>query len=149
VLATACGVNKSETATFASLLGLREQRKNDETDFVPLAGSKPRLGENDIWLGDEASMMHPKLLGYIEQAADFWTKVIFIGDSAQLSPVKFGRVSPALLVTPRFELTKVMRYDGAVLVASTPSLKWPLIATGKTIPMPFSSSPGPMPRLPS
>ena len=119
VLATACGVNKSETATFASLLGLREQRKNDETDFVHLAGSKPRLSENDIWLGDEASMMHPKLLGYIENAADFWTKIIFIGDSAQLSPVKFGKVSHALLVTPRFELTKVMRHDGAVLEAAT------------------------------
>lgn len=119
VLATACGVNKSETATFASLLGLREQRKKDETDFVPVPGAKARLDENDIWLADEASMMHPKLLGYIEKAADFWTKIIFIGDQAQLSPVKFGRVSPALCCTPRFDLTKVQRHDGAVLDAAT------------------------------
>ncbi|UPM50137.1 AAA family ATPase [Synechococcus sp. A10-1-5-1] len=119
VLAKACGVAKSETATFASLLGLREQKKKDEVDFVPQYGSKPRLDENDIWLADEASMMHPKLLGYIEDAADFWTKIVFIGDQAQLAPVKFGRVSPALRCTPRFDLTKVMRHDGAVLDAAT------------------------------
>lgn len=119
VLARACGVAKSETATFASLLGLRELKKKDEVDFVPQYGSKPRLDENDIWLADEASMMHPKLLGYIEEAADFWTKIVFIGDQAQLAPVKFGRVSPALRCTPRFDLTKVMRHDGAVLDAGT------------------------------
>ncbi len=119
VLATACGVNKADTATFASLLGLREQKTKDEVDFVPQFGSKPRLDENDIWLADEASMMHPKLLKLIEDAADFWTKIVFIGDEAQLSPVKFGRVSPALRCTPRFDLTKVMRHDGAVLDAAT------------------------------
>ena len=119
VLATACGVTKAETATFASLLGLREKKTKDEVDFVPQYGSKPRLDENDIWLADEASMMHPKLLGYIEDAADFWTKIIFIGDQAQLAPVKFGRISPALRCTPRFDLSKVMRHDGAVLDAAT------------------------------
>jgi len=80
VLADACKVNKTETATFASLLGLREKKTKDEVDFVPQPGSKPRLDENDIWLADEASMMHPKLLKYIEEAADFWTKIIFIKD---------------------------------------------------------------------
>lgn len=119
VLANACGVSKSETATFASLLGLREQKKRDEVDFVPVPGAKARLDENSVWLADEASMMHPKLLGYIEDAADFWTKIIFIGDQAQLSPVKFGQVSPALLCKPRFDLTKVMRHGGAVLDAAT------------------------------
>ena len=33
--------------------------------------------------------------------------------------MKFGRVSPALRCTPRFELTKVQRHDGAVLDAAT------------------------------
>ena len=41
VLATACGVDKSETVTFASLLGLREKKLKDEIDFVPAPGSKP------------------------------------------------------------------------------------------------------------
>ena len=119
VLAEACGVEKSETSTFASLLGLREKKTKDEVDFVPMPGSKPRLDQADVWLADEASMMHPKLLGYIEKAADFWTRIVFIGDQAQLSPVKYGRVSPALRCTPHFALTKVMRHDGAVLDAAT------------------------------
>ena len=50
VLADACNVNKTETATFASLLGLREKKQKDEVDFVPQPGSNPRLDENDIWL---------------------------------------------------------------------------------------------------
>ncbi|WP_231884240.1 AAA family ATPase [Synechococcus sp. MIT S9504] len=136
VLADACKVNKSETATFASLLGLREKKTKDEVDFVPQPGSKPRLDENDIWLADEASMMHPKLLKYIEEAADFWTKIIFIGDQAQLSPVKFGRVSPALRCTPRFDLTKVMRHDGAVLDAATAIRQ----TTGSKWRIPFTKS---------
>ena len=136
VLADACNVNKTETATFASLLGLREKKTKDEVDFVPQPGSKPRLDENDIWLADEASMMHPKLLKYIEEAADFWTKIIFIGDQAQLAPVKFGRVSPALRCTPRFDLTKVMRHDGAVLDAATAIRE----TTGSKWRIPFTKS---------
>ena len=77
VLAKACGVDKADTATFASLLGLREVTKKDERDFIPMPGSKPRLSENDVWLADEASMMHPKLLGYIENATDFWNRIVF------------------------------------------------------------------------
>ena len=119
VLARACGVDKGDTATFARLLGLREKKTKDQVDFVPAFGSKPRLGECDVWLADEASMLHPQLLGYIEEAADFWSKVIFIGDQAQLPPVKFDRVSPALRVSPRFDLSEVMRHDGAVLDAAT------------------------------
>ena len=119
VLAKACGVPKSDTCTFASLLGLREKQIKDDVDFVRDWRSKPKLDQADVWLADEASMLHPKLLALIEDAADFWTRVIFIGDAAQLSPVKLGAISPALRFTPSFTLTKVLRHDGAVLDAAT------------------------------
>lgn len=119
VLADACGVAKSETATFASLLALREKKVKDQVEFVRDWRRKPRIDEADIWLCDEASMLEPAMLDMIQKEADFWDRFIFIGDPAQLPPVAYGKVSPALRVTPRFELTQVMRHDGAVLDAAT------------------------------
>lgn len=119
VLADACGVNKDETATFASLLALREKKVKDQIEFVRDWRRKPRIDEADIWLCDEASMLEPKMLEMIEGEADLWDRFIFIGDPAQLPPVAYGKVSPALRVNPRFELTQVMRHDGAVLDAAT------------------------------
>ena len=119
VLADACGVSKDETATFASLLALREKKVKDQVEFVRDWRRKPRIDEHDIWLCDEASMLEPQMLEMIQQEADFWDRFIFIGDPAQLPPVTYGKVSPALRLTPRFELKRVMRHDGAVLDAAT------------------------------
>ena len=119
VLADACGVPKSETTTFASLLALREKKNKDQIEFVRDWRRKPRIDEADIWLCDEASMLEPQMLSMIEKEADFWDRFIFIGDPAQLPPVAHGKVSPALRCTPRFELKQVMRHDGAVLDAAT------------------------------
>lgn len=119
VLANACGVPKSETATFASLLALREKKVKDKVEFVRNWKAKPRIDEADFWLCDEASMLEPDLLGMIEKEADFWDRFLFIGDAAQLPPVNYGKVSPALRFDLNFSLTQVLRHDGAVLDAAT------------------------------
>jgi len=119
VLATACGVPKSCTATFASLLALREKKVRDKVAFVRDYRRKPRIEEADIWLCDEASMLEPELLAMLEKEADFWDRFLFIGDDAQLPPVNYGKVSPALRFDQSFALTQVLRHDGAVLDAAT------------------------------
>lgn len=118
MLAKACGVDRSEVLTVAALLGLKEVKTEGEVDFVP-SGAKSRLGENDIWLIDEASMISRTILGYIESDIDMFTKVIFIGDSSQLAPVGSSDISPALQIEPSFKLTKVLRHGGAILEAAT------------------------------
>jgi len=119
VLADACGVNKDATATFASLLALREKKVRDKVTFVRDYSRKPRIDEAQVWLCDEASMLEPELLEMIREEVDLWARFLFIGDVAQLFPVNFGKVSPALQLTPSFELTQVMRHDGALLDAVT------------------------------
>ena len=133
VLAAACNVPKSHTATFASLLALREKKKRDQVEFVRDYNRKPRIDEAEVWICDEASMLEPVLLKMLEQEADFWTRFIFVGDPAQLPPVDHGKVSPALRCTPRFELTEVLRHDGAVLDAATRIRK----TTGSKYRVPF------------
>lgn len=119
VLADACGVKKDETTTFASLLALREKKVKDQVEFVRDWRRKPRIDEYDIWLCDEASMLEPQMLEMIQKEADLWDRFVFIGDPAQLPPVNYGKASPALRADPRFELSTVMRHDGAVLDAAT------------------------------
>jgi len=136
VLAAACNVSKGQTATFASLLALREKKKRDQVEFVRDYNRKPRIEEAEVWICDEASMLEPNLLQMLEEEADFWTRFIFVGDPAQLPPVDHGKVSPALRCDPRFELTKVQRHDGAVLDAATAIRQ----TTGSQYRVPFTST---------
>lgn len=136
VLAQACGVSKRETATFASLLALREKKTRDQITFVRDYRRKPRIDEAEIWICDEASMLEPELLEMLEQEADFWTRFIFVGDPAQLPPVDHGKVSPALKCSPAFHLSKVMRHDGAVLDNATAIRE----TTGRNYRVPFTAT---------
>ena len=123
VLAQACGVSKRETATFASLLALREKKTRDQITFVRDYRRKPRIDEAEIWICDEASMLEPELLEMLEQEADFWTRFIFVGDRAQLPPVDHGKVSPALKCSPAFHLSKVRHTDSRHAVV-VPKHNW-------------------------
>lgn len=102
-------------STIYSLLGLRVD-KNGETKQI--AHGKPiDLTELDVIVVDEASMVNEHLFGLLQDVAEkFNLKVVFMGDPAQLPPVKESE-SPALAETggPGVQLTQVMRHDNQIL----------------------------------
>lgn len=102
-----------EACTIYSLLGLRVD-KNGETKQI--AHGKPvDLGHLDVIVVDEASMVNEHLYGILHDIADkFDLKVVFMGDPAQLPPVK-ERESLALNGSIGVQLTQVMRHDNQIL----------------------------------
>lgn len=102
-----------EACTIYSLLGLRVD-KNGETKQV--VGGKPvDLSDLDVIVIDEASMINAHLFDLLRDAADKWSlKVIFMGDPAQLPPVKENE-SMALQGPNAVELTDVKRHDNQIL----------------------------------
>jgi len=101
-----------EGVTIYSLLGLRVDT-NGETKQI--TGGKPiDLSDLDVIVVDEASMVNAHLFGLLQDVADKWNlKVIFMGDPAQLPPVKESE--SLALSGDGVELTKVMRHGGAIL----------------------------------
>jgi exodeoxyribonuclease-5 len=100
-------------STIYSLLGLRVD-KNGETKQI--AHGKPvDLSDLDVIVVDEASMVNAHLFDLLSDIADkFNLKVVFMGDPAQLPPVKESE-SLALRGTTGIQLTKVMRHDNQIL----------------------------------
>lgn len=74
--------------TVHAALGLREKINNDGTvEFSPSGFDK--LGDVRLLVVDEASMIGTKLLGYLMEASyTYHLPIIFVGDAAQLPPVK-------------------------------------------------------------
>ena len=76
-----------EASTIYSLLGLRVD-KNGETKQIT-HGKPVDLSDLDVIVVDEASMVNAHLFGLLQDIADkFDLKVVFMGDPAQLPPVK-------------------------------------------------------------
>lgn len=100
-------------STIYSLLGLRVD-KNGETKQI--AHGKPvDLSDLDVIVVDEASMVNEHLFHLLSDIADkFNLKVVFMGDPAQLPPVKESE-SLALQGETGIQLTKVMRHDNQIL----------------------------------
>jgi AAA domain/UvrD-like helicase C-terminal domain len=102
-----------QACTIYSLLGLRVD-KNGETKQI--AHGKPvDLSDTDVIVVDEASMVNEHLFGLLGDIADkFDLKVVFMGDPAQLPPVKESE-SLALRGDVGVQLTRVMRHDNQIL----------------------------------
>lgn len=102
-----------EASTIYSLLGLRVD-KNGETKQI--AHGKPvDLSDLDVIVVDEASMVNAHLFGLLGDIADkFNLKIVFMGDPAQLPPVKESE-SLALQGELGVQLTRVMRHDNQIL----------------------------------
>ena len=102
-----------EASTIYSLLGLRVD-KNGETKKIT-HGKPVDLSEIDVIVIDEASMVNAHLFDLLQDVADKWhLKVIFMGDPAQLPPVKEVE-SEALKGEIGVQLTQVMRHDNQIL----------------------------------
>ena len=113
-----------ECRTIHSFLGLKPSRKNGVETLV--RGSKYDPSEfYDVRVVtlDEASMVDPNILKYVEQDISDWgRKYIALGDRYQLPPVS-SETSPIfdllLAEDQQTELTEIMRYAGPIIECAT------------------------------
>lgn len=101
--------------TIYSLLNLRVDKSGELKEVMQ--GKPVDLSDVDVIVVDEGSMVNLTLMRHLEdQARKFMCKVIFMGDPAQLPPVKEA-ASPIwkLESAGRSLLTRVMRHDNQVL----------------------------------
>ena len=119
VLARNIGIDRESVSTVASILALKEKKVKGKRTFVSDYNKKPKVSDHQIWLIDESSMLSGKLLALFEEHADFNTRILCIGDDAQLSPVDDNKLSPSLQFDPIWKLDRVLRHGGAVLDSAT------------------------------
>lgn len=103
VIAKSTG-RRSFTATIYSLLGLRLVQEDDRPAKLAAVGES-KLADHELVVIDESSMINTDLFNIIqEQLAQFsHLKIIYVGDPAQLPPVK----DPAgATVSPVFKLDR-------------------------------------------
>lgn len=110
---------RPECATTYSLLGLqmvangevKELKGKDKED-----DEKLNLANYKVVVVDEGSMVNELLMKYITEATEDYPglKFLFMGDPAQLPPVKELR-SPIWNLDNGARLTKVMRHDNSIL----------------------------------
>lgn len=110
-------------ATIHKMLGLKEQiTAYGEQIFVQAYKEDATIGEYDVLIVDEASMLNDDLLlgaqkitGILEYAQMFNIKVIFVGDSCQIPPIGkenalvFDEEFRATAGVLRLELTTIVR----------------------------------------
>ena len=75
--------------TVAGMLGLKQNLNTATKDFVP-DGSGNKILYSNIAIIDEASMITEQLIEAVEQAAKRGIPVLFIGDAAQINPIREG-----------------------------------------------------------
>lgn len=114
-------------STVNSLFGIMIEtdmdRENYDVSFKSRKKSDDKVKPNSIIIIDEASMLSiQNYMDVVLKARERKCKIIFIGDSAQLSPVNENDISVVFRNTDHriVELTKVMRTDdNAILNEST------------------------------
>jgi len=106
-----------EATTIAKLLGQQPEINPDtgKEEFIALLDVE--LDKYDLIVLDEFSMISKDIFAEIHKAiAPTKTKVIFVGDAAQLPPV--GEPEPVVAITPKITssatLTEIVRYQGAI-----------------------------------
>ena len=106
-----------DACTIYSLLGLRVDKSGELKQVV--TGKPVDLSHLDVIVVDEASMVNANLFETIRLTADKWDlKVVFMGDLAQLPPVKEA-ISPSLVGGESANLMRVMRHDNQILAFAT------------------------------
>jgi exodeoxyribonuclease-5 len=110
---------KPDCRTIYSLLGLRLE-PNGEIKEIAAPEDPIDLSKFFAVVVDEGSMVNALLMKYITLAArEQQVKFIFMGDPAQLPPVKELRSPIWGLDCPQASLTKVMRHDNQILKLAT------------------------------
>lgn len=83
--------------------------------------NKPKIQPGDLLIVDEASMVNDALYEMLEDFKnDFGVKIIYVGDPAQLKPVRQSEISKVFRKGTQLQLTKVERTtDNPILDEST------------------------------
>ena len=76
--------------TVASMIGLKQDTSKEEKGFVEDPWSTKDLFNSDIAIIDEASMITEQFIDYVKKAAERGIPVLFIGDAAQINPIREG-----------------------------------------------------------
>ena len=100
-----------KTVTLASALAIKldESTGNFVPDEFARSNKKFPIKGKDLIIIDESSMISDKLLEELRSLADSKTKIIFMGDRAQLPPVGQEADSKVFGVGNGYELTEKMR----------------------------------------
>lgn len=108
VMAAAAGLS-ADTLTIHALLGLVVQQKQDKQ--VLKQKRKSRLGDYALVVVDECSMVNQELWQHLVSGVGHsGTKIIFMGDPAQLPPVH-ELESPTFRIEHMVELTEIVRQE--------------------------------------
>lgn len=114
VLSKSVGMSSLTYKTIYSLLGLR-MMANGEVKELTDSGTD-NIGAYDLVILDEGSMVSSVLLDYIHKKTHLAdTKIVIIGDKAQLPPVGEERSPVWSQFKVDYELTEVMRHQNAIL----------------------------------
>ena len=128
-------------STIHRLLRLKLSRMEERESCEPTEQTATALEQIGLVLLDEASMVDSRLLEIALQCAHpFGTRLVFVGDPAQLPPV--GETTSAVFALQRavqLQLTEVVRHGGPVLKLASglrsgalPSCQPPLLAAINT-----------------
>lgn len=111
------GLTDQGVVTVQSFLGLRVQTdyRSGETRLVPRSNE---IKHDALVFIDEASFVDSQLLDLVFKRTKH-CKIVFIGDPAQLTPVKAANAPVFAAGFPTVRLTEVVRHDGPILELAT------------------------------
>ena len=107
-----------DCCTIYSLLGLRMEANGSVKVLATPDVDKLDISHYRVVVVDEAGMINSEVWKYIKMAASSGVKFIFMGDAAQLPPVKETH-SPIWDIDNCAKLEKVMRHDNQILTLAT------------------------------
>ena len=107
-------------STIHSLLGIKPKRTLPHEPETFIQNRKPQIQPKSLIIVDECSMIGVELYDLIVMAAtNYSCKLLFTGDPKQLQPINERSISQTFNVPDTFQLTDVLRHDGAILDLAT------------------------------
>ena len=131
-----------EAGTIYSLLGLRVQNdfKTGKQFLTRNNSSEKAPDPRSLVLVDEASMVDPELMNYINDAVqDLGLRVLFIGDAYQLPPVNAGTMPVTSEHIPVSYLTEIMRAEKRLDLENTYTSSRQMVISDEGIYLPPAS----------
>jgi exodeoxyribonuclease-5 len=109
-----------DCVTCAKLLGLKPSINHEtgQEEFKKAYSEESTIQIYSLVVVDESSMVNGQLFDYLVEEANILTKILFVGDWAQLPPVgePISRVFTETATSSN--LTEVKRYSGAIALAA-------------------------------
>ena len=105
-----------ECITCAKLLGLKPviEYETGRQRFKKSYSEESVIQDYDLVVVDETSMVNEELWGYLTEEANMFTRILFMGDPAQLPPVNEAMSKAFLEINDSSHLSEVMRYRGSI-----------------------------------